>query len=115
MIGEHAAHRESGEIDTSAVDVVFLHHLVDEGQHEVDVAVATEVPALADAFRENGDKLGRIGYRLDVEHAHLVGCILIHTVTGDQQRALGTQVLGHIDLILSFRASDLQFLLSRRW
>ena len=115
VIGEHATHRESRQIDASTVDVVFLHHLVDDGQHEVDVAVAGNVPAFADAFWEDGDELGRIGYRLDVEHTHLVGSVLIHAVTGYQQRTLGTQILGHIDLILPFRSSYFQFLLSRRW
>ena len=96
VICKHAAHRESRQIHTSAVDVVLVNHLVDDSQHEVDVAIAVQVPTLTDTLGKHGDELGCIGHRLDVEHVHLVGGVLVHTVARYEQRSLFAQVLGYI-------------------
>ena len=115
VICKHAAHRESRQIHTSAVDVVLVNHLVDDSQHEVDVAIAVQVPTLTDTLGKHGDELGCIGHRLDVEHVHLVGGVLVHTVARYEQRSLFAQVLGYVYLILSFGASHFDFLLCSRW
>ena len=112
VVGEHAAHGEAGEVDTLAVYLVQLDHLVNEGLDEVDVTVAADVPhpggtvGIADAVGEHGDELRRVGHALNGEHAFLVVGTLVGPVTGDEQWAVVTQVLGDIHDVFSLRIVD---------
>ena len=82
MVGEHASHRETRQIDAVAVNLILLYHLINECQHKIYVAIARYVPCLIDAVWKNDDKLGRVSYG---SHDHLniphIGCILVHAVT----------------------------------
>ena len=44
VIGQHAAHGESAQIDAVTVNLMLCHHLVDDGFDKVNVAIATGVP-----------------------------------------------------------------------
>ena len=109
MIGKHATHRETRQVDTVTVDIVFFDHFIDQGLDEINVAAATDIPALVDAVGKNGDKLRRIGNRFYNQHAFLIGSILIHAVTRNEQRTLGSKFLWNIDNIVTLDIVDCDF------
>ena len=76
MVGEHTSHRETGEIDAVTVNLIVGHHLVDDGLHEVDISIATDIPCVIDTLWEDSDKLSSICHGLNLEHALLVVGVL---------------------------------------
>ena len=112
MIGEHAAHGETSQIDAVAVYLVLSHHLVDNGFDEVDVTVAGNVPRLVDTVGEYHDKLGGVAHGfhaniiiLELAVLHPVG-ILVVAVAEDKQRAILAEVAGCIDVVRTAGAVD---------
>ena len=91
VVGQHAAHRESTEIDAVAVNLVLCHHLLDDGLDEVDVAVAASVPRAINTIGEYDHELGGVAHGF---HTHVVvlelavlhpSGILVVAVTEDEQ------------------------------
>ena len=105
MVGKHATHRETTEIDAVAVNLVLCHHFLDDSLDEVDIAIARSVPRLVDTVGEDHDELGRVAYSL---HTHVLVlklavlhpvCILVVAVTEDEQRTVLPKVFRSIDIV----------------